>query len=113
VFPAQAWQTLNSANGQYHLEIRTSPQPAIKGNNWAEYRITYESGAPATGLSMTVRPWMPAHAHGTSVQPTVAESDEGVYTIQNLLFFMAGHWELRTTFGSSSEDVFVPVFDVN
>jgi hypothetical protein len=113
VFPPQAWQTLNSASGLYHLEIRTSPQPAIKGDNWGEYRITDESGAPATGLSVAVRPWMPAHAHGTSVQPTVVESDQGVYTIQNLLFFMAGHWELRTTIGSSSEDVVVPVFDVN
>src|SRR6266404_5826490 len=62
LFPQQAGQTLSGAGGHYQLEVRTSPQPPIKGNNWAEYRITDETGNGVTGLSVTVRPWMPARS---------------------------------------------------
>jgi hypothetical protein len=43
----------------------------------------------------------------------VADSSDGIYTIGNLLFFMAGHWELRTTIGPDFNDVAIPSFDVN
>jgi YtkA-like len=112
-FSGPALGTFESDSGRYSLEVRTSPQPARKGVNWAEYRITSDAGAPVTGLSLDVQPWMPAHGHGTTLRPTVSESAGGVYTIGNLLFFMSGHWELRTRFGTDFNDVAVPSLDVN
>ncbi|HVR60480.1 MAG TPA: hypothetical protein VMU50_01200 [Polyangia bacterium] len=112
-FSGPALGTFESESGHFSLEVRTAPQPARKGVNWAEYRITSDSGVPATGLSLDVLPWMPAHGHGTTLRPTVSESVGRVYTIENLLFFMSGHWELRTRFGADFDDVPVPSLDVD
>ena len=112
-FSGRALDTVESTGRHYSVEVRTWPQPPRKGLGWAEFRVSDASGAPAAGLSLDVQPWMPAHAHGTTVRPTVADSGTGIYTIGNLLFFMAGHWELRTTIGPDFNDVAVASFDVN
>jgi hypothetical protein len=112
-FPEQPLQTLMSSDSRLQIEVRTSPQPPIKGNNWVQYRITDQQGQPLVGAALEVRPWMPAHGHGGTVRPTVLAEDGGIYTIKNVLFYMAGHWELRSTIGATDENVVVPTFDVD
>ena len=112
-FSGPAQITVESAGGHYSVEVRTSPSPPRKGVNWAEYRITDASGAPVTGLSLDVSPWMPAHGHGATVRPSITESGAGTYTIENLLFYMSGHWELHTTIDADFDDVADPSLDVD
>jgi hypothetical protein len=38
---------------------------------------------------------MPAHDHGMETTPEVVMSESGVYTVNGMLFHMAGEWELE------------------
>jgi hypothetical protein len=110
--PLSGTQTVASDLGTYTLHIDTSPDPAIRGVNSVTYTITDKTGTAVDGLMLQVVPWMPSHGHGTSVQPTVISKGMGVYEIDNVLFFMPGHWELRTAFMGSSGDHVTPTFDI-
>jgi hypothetical protein len=97
-FSGQPLLAMPSKGGQYQVAIRTSPQPPSRGQLGVEYTITStESAAPASGLALTVVPWMPAMGHGTSVVPSVTESSPGTYVVTNVALFMPGQWVLRTT----------------
>lgn len=102
---------LLSTLGKLRVEVAPDPNPPLRGVNAVTYTITATSGVPVDGLVMTVVPWMPAHGHGTSVKPTVTALGHGTYRIDDVLFFMPGRWELRTTF-SGRGDTVAPAFDV-
>jgi hypothetical protein len=104
-FPADPLLSLNSNSRELLVAVRTSPQPPTRGAQSAEYTITTASnGAPVSGLSLSVVPWMPAMAHGTSVVPSIEEVSPGTYVITNLYFYMPGLWVLRTTVSGSTGD---------
>ena len=50
---------------------------------------------PITDAAVTASAWMPAHDHGTALQPRVESHGDGTATVSGLLLHMAGHWELR------------------
>jgi hypothetical protein len=54
---------------------------------------------------------MPSHGHGASVHPEVHPEGGGVYRVEQVVFFMPGRWELRTTIGDG-EDHAAPVFQI-
>jgi hypothetical protein len=113
-FPDTPLSILTSDLGKLHLEVRTAPvQPPSRGLCTVELTVTdAATGAPADGLSLTVVPWMPAHGHGSSVQPTVTPLGQGRYVIGDVSLFMAGYWQLRTTFSNGVDDSAQPAFDV-
>ncbi len=92
-----------SASGKYALDVYTDPQPPVRGQISARLSIT-SAGLVARGLSPKVTPWMPEHAHGTSVTPTVVESENGDYQVENLYLPMEGTWQLRTDVDGSKDD---------
>ncbi len=112
-FPDTPRQILIAPDTKSHVEIRTSPYPPVKGNNWIQYRISDAAGTAVTGLPLDVLPWMPAHGHGTSVQPRIEDQGAGFYLCRDVFFYMAGHWELRSTLGPGGADAIVPTFDVD
>ncbi len=70
-----------------------NPNPVFKGNNAWTIQVVDKSGAPVTGASITVKPFMPDHGHGSSIIPQVtAGSDPGSYDISLLNLFMPGIW---------------------
>jgi hypothetical protein len=77
----------------------TSP-PLIGTDTWT-LRITDPQGAPAN-VTMTIRPWMPDHGHGTSVIPMSTPEGGGVYRITPLYFFMPGLWQTTFTMTEDS-----------
>src|SRR5262249_10851718 len=94
-------QTLSSSSGALTVAVFFAPQPPVTGEDAAQISFSDAAGAPVSGLSLTVVPWMPAHGHGTSVNPTVTETAPGVFVATPLYLFMPGSWELRmTTTGS-------------
>ena len=106
-------QVVDSASGLLHVTVRTSPQPPVKGVNAVQYQITDAAGGPVDGLDVTAFPWMPAHGHGTSVQPTITAEGAGIYQIVNVYLYMSGRWELRSDLGQDGgQDSVIPVFDV-
>jgi hypothetical protein len=88
--------TVASSSGQLSIAVWWSPAQPTVGYDAAQLAITDATGAPVSGLTLTIVPWMAAHGHGASVAPGVSEPMPGVYVATPLDFFMAGSWELRT-----------------
>jgi hypothetical protein len=99
-------------SGQLSLGLRWSPLAPVRGENAAELTLTDATGAPIDGLTVTVTPWMPAHAHGTSVQPETTTSAPGVFVVQPLYLFMSGEWELRTTVDGAIHDTVTATVEI-
>ncbi|HVV49118.1 MAG TPA: FixH family protein [Polyangia bacterium] len=103
-FPGAPALTVASASGQLTIQIWWSPLQPTVGYDAAQLAITDATGAPVTGLGLTVVPFMPAHGHGASVEPTITETAPGVYVATPLDFFMAGNWELMTAISRPAGD---------
>ena len=54
---------------------------------------------------------MPAHQHGMDTEPQVSMSEHGTYTIDGMLFHMAGDWELEfaVSDGTTTERAFFTI----
>ncbi|MFT3768234.1 MAG: FixH family protein [Minicystis sp.] len=104
-FPEAPYATLMTESGTLALAVRTAPaQPPPRGEIAVEYTLATPAGAPRDGLDLTVAPWMPEMGHGASVEPVVEAVGEGRYRISNLLLYMPGRWELRTTIAGNEDD---------
>jgi hypothetical protein len=114
VFEIEPGAVLTSASGLVSVSVWTSPAPPTKGLNAVRFRVVDAGGAPLDGAGVSATVWMPAHGHGTSVKPSVTERGDGVYDVERVVFFMDGHWEVRSTFtdGAGAVDGFVATFDV-
>jgi hypothetical protein len=113
MFTADALVTTVGSSGALSAAVRTSPQPPTRGTIAVELTVTQAADAtPVDGLAVQVRPWMPAHDHGSSIVPTVMSEGHGKYLITNVELFMPGHWELQTHFSGPATDDVAPAFDV-
>lgn len=104
VFPGAPALMVASASGQLSIDLWWSPPQPTVGYDATQLAITDTSGAPVTGLTLTIIPWMPAYGHGASVVPTVSETAPGIYVATPLDFFMAGNWELMTAISRDAGD---------
>jgi len=111
-FPAAPYLTLPSSSGALSVELRSWPQPPTLGLIHAELTVTQaDGGAPVDGLTVAIRPWMPAMDHGP-IRPTIVAEDGGRYAVSNLDIYMPGEWQLQTTFSGPIEDYVAPEFQV-
>ena len=104
--------TVTSDSAALEVAVFSNPQPPVRGNLLFRYRITDASGAPVDGLSLEVKPWMPAMGHGASVTPTVTARGSGEYDLSNVYLVMAGQWQLQTTITGGASDHAAPEFMV-
>ena len=111
-FGADPDQTLASDSGALTIAVRFSPDPPTAGSDAAQLSFIDADGAPVSGLALTVVPWMPAHGHGTSVDPTVTETEPGTFVAAPLYLFMPGSWELRMTIGGTVDDTAKAAFEI-
>ena len=111
-FPAEPDQTVVSDLGALTVAVRFSPDPPVAGSDAAQLTITDATGNPVSGLDLAVVPWMPAHGHGTSVNPTVTETSPGVFVATPLYLFMPGSWELRMATSGSVDDTARAAFEI-
>jgi hypothetical protein len=104
---------MTSKTGELSVEVRTSPQPPVRGTNLVELTVTSTvDGSPRPGLSIAMTPWMPAMNHGSSAIPTATPETGGKYLVMDVDLFMPGRWELRTSFSGPTKDYVAPAFDV-
>ena len=101
-FTGPPQQTLASASGELHVDVRWWPQPVHVGDGAVELAIAGVNGTPAAGVSLSVLLWMPAHGHGTSVQPQVSETAPGVFVAAPLYLHMPGEWELLMSMSTAT-----------
>jgi hypothetical protein len=79
-----------------------SASPAPPGRNFNTWVIQVNSmsggavGAPATGASMIVTPFMPDHQHGAGAYSVQVEAmpDAGQYKLSQINTWMPGYWEV-------------------
>ena len=105
-------QSIVSDSGALRIAVRFAPEPLVVGSDAAELAFTDENGQPVTGLGLTVVPWMPAHGHGTSVNPMVTEATPGTFVASPLYLFMPGSWELRMTTTGAVADTATAAFEL-
>ena len=106
---------VTGAKGVYRARLSAiDPAPAIKGTNAWTVEILDASGAPVDGATVTVKPFMPDHGHGSSIVPVVTAKTGGVYAIDSLVLFMPGLWQTTITVtGPAGVDTAVFSFCVN
>jgi hypothetical protein len=100
--------------GLYRARLQAiDPAPAIKGTNAWTVQIVDASGT-AVEATVTVKPFMPDHGHGSSIVPVVTAKGGGVYEIDSLVLFMPGLWQTTVTItGPAGADTAVFTFCVN
>jgi len=111
-FSGPAEESVTSDSGQLSIAVRWWPVVPVQGNDAAELTIVDVQGAPVDGLMMSIVPWMPAHGHGTAIQPTVTSTATGVLMADPLYLFMAGEWQLRMTISGTVEDSAIATVEI-
>lgn len=81
--------------------VSTDPAAPTNQNNTFDFAVTDAAGAPLDGATITVTPWMPDHAHGSAVRPTVTATGGGNYVAKNVYLAMAGLWRITVTVESA------------
>jgi hypothetical protein len=103
-FPPTSFETIVSSGGHLHLDVRWSPSVPVKGSDAAQLTFSDDLGNPVDGLSVGVLPWMPAHGHGTSIEPVVEATAPGVLVVSPLYLYMSGGWQLRIAITGPLDD---------
>jgi hypothetical protein len=89
-----------SAKGSFNVSLLTSAQsPPLIGDltTWT-LQIADAQGAMVDGATITVKPWMPDHGHGTdAVAHVMPGGSAGQYSVTPLYLFMAGYWTVTFT----------------
>lgn len=111
-FPQAPLIVVDSTGGALHIELRSAPEPLVRGQNVGQISVTDGAGQPVDGLSMELLPWMPSHGHGTSVKTVTTPAGVGVFIANPLYLFMAGQWELRMTFDGGVHDTATAIVDI-
>jgi YtkA-like len=71
-----------------------SPAPPDVGDNTWTLELEDASGAPLTGASPVVTPWMPLHGHGLAPSEYFCVEDEaGAYVVDTFDLVMPGLWQ--------------------
>jgi hypothetical protein len=111
-FTGPALESVASRSGALHVALRSSPKTPAIGADAFELSVTDDLGQPAAGFVAEVVPWMPAHGHGTSVQPVVRAQGQGVFVATPVYLYMPGRWELRIALAGAIEDAATATFDI-
>ncbi|HVP73724.1 MAG TPA: hypothetical protein VMS30_08300 [Phycisphaerales bacterium] len=90
-----AGKVINSNDGVYAVKYLFDPAPPPMNE---PFRITVEiialDGPQPDEVVLSVDAAMPEHGHGMNVEPTVRPLPHNSFAIDNMLFHMAGRWEI-------------------
>jgi YtkA-like len=113
-FPAEPLTTVETKQGGLSIEVRTAPQqPPKRGVTDVELVVLGADGEPVEGLDLAVQTWMPQMGHGASTKPSIEDMGGGHYVVSNVVFFMPGNWELRTSIAGAKNDSAILNFKID
>ena len=85
-------------SGAYKFALMSAiPAPPARNlNTWVLQISSVVTGAPVTGASLTVTPFMPDHQHGAGAYtPQIQElATPGQYQVTDINTWMPGYWEI-------------------
>jgi hypothetical protein len=82
-------------NNLYSLELVIPNKNLMMGVNTVEIIVHHATGGDVAQADVTVTPWMPSMGHGVMEKPVVTERGGGLYSVDNVIFSMVGHWQLQ------------------
>ncbi len=82
-------------NNLYSLELVIPEKYFNMGVNTVEIIVHHATGGDVAQAELTVTPWMPSMGHGVMGKPVVTERGGGLYSVDNVIFSMVGHWQLQ------------------
>ena len=98
-----------STNDTFTLRLTDAvPAPPDVGDNLLGFEVEGPNG-PVTDGTISYRPFMPLHGHGTSPETYDAQVESGAWVVGPMDLFMPGLWELTVTVdadGASDEALF-------
>lgn len=75
--------------------LEMAPSPAAKGDNGWTVQIVDANGAVVDAATVTVKPFMPDHGHGSAIVPQVTPvGRDGKFAVTRLNLFMPGIWQI-------------------
>jgi plastocyanin len=86
---------LVSEKGLYSVEMSIPGKRLKVGVNSLDIIIHDKDDRDVTGAEITFTPWMPEMGHGSFEDPVIVERGKGIYTVENIVLVMGGHWEIR------------------
>jgi hypothetical protein len=81
--------------GLYSLELVIPEKHLMMGVNTVEIIVHHGKGGDVAQADVTVIPWMPSMGHGVMEKPKITERGGGLYSVENVVLSMTGHWQLR------------------
>jgi len=81
--------------GLFSVEMVIKEKELKVGVNTLEMIVHDKDDKDVVGAEITVAPWMPEMGHGVFEKPVVQERGGGLYSVDNIILIMGGHWELR------------------
>lgn len=97
--------SVTSASGRFQVEVLARQNPLKRGPQNLRIVVTEaQTRKPATGLQLSLEPWMPSMGHGISDTPQVSATGPGQFQVANLDLFMPGLWELRMRLSGTATD---------
>jgi hypothetical protein len=86
--------TALGASGKVKLTlVRADIVPPLPGTHTWFVRATDPNDQPLSSPTVTAKPWMPDHNHGTSIKAAVTPQPDGSFEVSPLYFFMPGLWQ--------------------
>jgi hypothetical protein len=81
--------------GLFSVEMVIKEKEPRIGVNTLDIIVHDKNDKDTVGAEITVVPWMPEMGHGVFEKPVVKERGGGLYSLENIILIMGGHWELR------------------
>lgn len=90
-------KSVQTSGGKYSVEM-IAPHP-IPVNEICSlrFKISDSKNLPVKDARISARAWMPAHGHGTALQPEFSVVGDGEIIGEGFLFQMEGKWELEVS----------------
>jgi len=86
---------LMTKNSLFSVEMVIKDKELTTGVNAVDIIIHDQRDKDVTSADITVTPWMPGMGHGVLEKPIITERGGGLYTVENIMLIMSGHWELQ------------------
>jgi len=81
--------------GLYSVEMVIPEKELTVGVNTLDIIVHDNHDKDVVGAEITVVPWMPEMGHGVFEKPVIKERGGGLYSVENVVLIMRGHWQLR------------------
>ena len=88
---------LVTEKGLFSVEMSIPGERIKVGLNTFDLIIHNRKDKDVTGANIIVTPWMPDPKmnHGVFSPPVIIEKGNGLYTVDDVMLVMSGHWEFR------------------